>query len=1058
MNAETNSTGPLCPRCGAALAPQARGHCPACLLRALLSPDPSPPPPFPAPPGYTLLQELGRGGTGVVWKARQQSLGREVALKVLAAGLMASESDRLRLRREAEAMARLRHPHIVKIHEVGEVEGHFFLAMELLTGGSLAERLRAGPLAEQEAAALLRDAADALAHAHEKGVIHRDLKPGNILLDDFASPHLADFGLAKLLPQDPAATPAPASPFELTLSGQPLGTVHYLAPEQAGAAARLAGPGVDIHSLGAVLYHCLTGRPPYLGLSFAETIRQVTEEDPPPVRQLNPAISRDLETICHKCLRKQPGQRYPSAGALRDDLNRFLQGVPVMARPIGNWERFTRRASRHPFATLLLVSLVLALAGWFASLFWQLHRVKVANDKLNHRDLIHALELATIDLKQQETLRGVTRLARAARDHPNKSLPTLRLGAILNQRSWLVLDFQCGPESIGSGVFCFHPSAGIIAAGQKDEKGVRVQLYTLQGQSLGDPWRPPLPDLNSLEFSSSGTQLLARAATNQFASLPLHLDQLPPLAGSNQISHTPAAPRGQVTSSDETSVWGTTRLSSVTNSSAIVLTIPGEVPAGGAYWSPPGTPPRFVTAFRGGIRIRDGLTGDLLAESPEMGWFDQTVAWAPDGNSLAVSALGQPLGFWTICPAPVSAHSHPINAIPRNIEWTPDGYHVVVSSDAPGVWLLDARKDGDAVKIGNWSRLACSHHGSAIYVGNPTGRLGTFSLAHTNVQDLGLALGGAVDRLALDASDRWLAVATMNQLLYVIDTRSGQLRSGPQKIAPHLSGPGSLDRVLGLALAPDGTSVAVASGDDVAGVWTLPDLQPRFHWQTNAPFTSAAYSPDGRWLALGSMLGSAWLVDTVTGQPRQLLLHPEEVYQTFFSADGRRLIACDRNGRARIWGIPDGKLEVDIKVGDFQSQWAAFAPEGNSVAAIAFHGRTNGVLTWWDAETGQELADPLVLNSLLVRAAFSPQGQRLAVGGTGGAFWLVDPPIPDGEPVPGWALDLAEALVGTRILADGSLQRVSPAELSQFRRSLRSVTSPPGWAAIARRFALPAGF
>ncbi|MFO0888279.1 MAG: serine/threonine-protein kinase [Isosphaeraceae bacterium] len=299
---------------------------------------------------YELLRELGRGGMGVVYLARQVSLDRNVALKMILAGELASRAQVLRFRAEAGAAAQLDHPGIVAIHEIGTHQGQHYFAMAYVPGSSLAARLRDGPVPPRQAADLLARVTDAIEHAHQKGVIHRDIKPANILIDAGGQPRVTDFGLARRVRPDGAPG--------LTATGQPIGTPSYMAPEQA-VGARSIGPAADVYSLGATLYAALSGRPPFLAASTAETLQLVREQEPVALRTLNLAIPRDLETICLKCLRKEPPDRYPSAAELAADLRRWLAGEPIRARPVTRLERAWRWCRRRPE---IVTSLVLGLA------------------------------------------------------------------------------------------------------------------------------------------------------------------------------------------------------------------------------------------------------------------------------------------------------------------------------------------------------------------------------------------------------------------------------------------------------------------------------------------------------------------------------------------------------------------------------------------------------------------------------------------------------------------------------------------------------------------------
>jgi hypothetical protein len=305
----------------------------------------------PAPPGYELLGEIGRGGMGVVYKARQKGLNRLVALKVILAGGHASASQRSRFLHEAEAVAAINHTGIVGVYESGTWEGQPYMALEFCTGGTLAEKLAGTPLSTRDATVLVEQVARAVAIAHEKGIVHRDIKPANVLIDGNGIPKVGDFGVAKLTETQEG----------LTATGAIMGTPSYMAPEQARGEAKKVGPAADVYALGAVLYECLTGRPPFKGASPAETILQTLNQEPVSLRALNPLVPVDLETVCMKCLDKDAVRRYPTAQALAEDLHRFLQGLPVIARPVGLLGRSRRWIRRNQVVTGLLAVIVLAV-------------------------------------------------------------------------------------------------------------------------------------------------------------------------------------------------------------------------------------------------------------------------------------------------------------------------------------------------------------------------------------------------------------------------------------------------------------------------------------------------------------------------------------------------------------------------------------------------------------------------------------------------------------------------------------------------------------------------
>ena len=303
-------------------------------------------------PGYEVIAELGRGGMGVVYKARQVGLNRLCALKMILAGGHAGSDERRRFHAEALAAARLQNTHIVQVYEVGASEGKSFFAMEYCPGGSLADRLDGPPMHPREAAQIVHTLARAVHAAHAAGIVHRDLKPANVLLDADGEPKITDFGLAKFLDAGQGQTQ----------TGAVLGTPGYMAPEQAGGKAKAVGPPADVYALGAILYALLTGRPPFQAATPLDTLLQVVSDDPVPPSRLRVKTPRDLETICLKCLQKDPRQRYATADALAEDLRRFLDHEPIQARPGSVVGRFGKWVQRRPAAAALIGLGVLGVA------------------------------------------------------------------------------------------------------------------------------------------------------------------------------------------------------------------------------------------------------------------------------------------------------------------------------------------------------------------------------------------------------------------------------------------------------------------------------------------------------------------------------------------------------------------------------------------------------------------------------------------------------------------------------------------------------------------------
>ncbi len=381
---------PRCPVCGAPLSSDApEGFCPRCSFNGALELGPEDGRRRPGADSgasghrksgipnsfgeYDLLEEIACGGMGVVYRARQRSLNRIVAIKLLLFGAHATPDAIKRFRAEAVAAAALQHPNIVAVHEVGVHDGQHFIVMDYVEGQSLAARIQGEPLPARSAARYLRLIAEAIHFAHERGILHRDLKPSNILIDAGDQPRVTDFGLAKRIGVPPTGGPGVSEPVkagmtnELTLTGQVLGSPSYMPPEQASGKRGVLSGRTDVYALGAILYHALTGRPPFVGEGMAETVQQLLNVEPVAPRLLNASVPADLENVCLKCLEKEPARRYATAQLLADELGRYLEGKPVLARPVTRLGKLWRWSRRNPHLALAtgtaLSSLLVGLAG-----------------------------------------------------------------------------------------------------------------------------------------------------------------------------------------------------------------------------------------------------------------------------------------------------------------------------------------------------------------------------------------------------------------------------------------------------------------------------------------------------------------------------------------------------------------------------------------------------------------------------------------------------------------------------------------------------------------------
>jgi serine/threonine-protein kinase len=365
--------------------------------------------------GYDILGSLGQGAMGVVYKARQRALKRLVALKMISAGAHAGDRERARFRAEAEAAARLQHPNIVQIHEIGEHEGRPFFSLEFVDGGSLARKIDGAPQPAHYAAEIVRTLAVAMDYAHQQGIVHRDLKPANILLTTDGMPKIADFGLAKSLEDDSVHTQ----------TGTIMGTPSYMSPEQAEGNTREIGPPADVYALGAVLYDLLTGRPPFRGTSLWETVSQVKTQEPVPPRQLQPGVPLDLETICLKCLEKEIGKRYTRAADLAEDLRRFISGEPILARPLSSPERLWRWCRRNPWLAGLGSAAALLLAAWAITSTFLYFAIRAEKEETERQRQI-ATQNETIATEKEALARQREEEANQQRKRAEKNADALR--------------------------------------------------------------------------------------------------------------------------------------------------------------------------------------------------------------------------------------------------------------------------------------------------------------------------------------------------------------------------------------------------------------------------------------------------------------------------------------------------------------------------------------------------------------------------------------------------------------------------------------------------------
>jgi hypothetical protein len=593
--------------------------------------------------GYDILGKLGRGGMGVVYQARQRDAHRIVALKMLLAGTQARPEEVARFRTEIEAVARLQHPHIVPIFEVGEQHGRPYFSMEFADGGSLAQQLVGIPLPCRRAAQLLEMLARAIHYAHERGVLHRDLTPANVLLMADGTPKITDFGLAKIFIAGGAT---------LTQSGAILGTPSYMPPEQAAGGSKEIGPAGDVYALGAMLYEMLTGRPPFRAETPLETLRQVIAEEPVPPSRLQPHLPRDLVTICLKCLRKEPLKRYASALVLADDLQRFLADQPITARRTGMAERAWRWCRRNPMVATLTAAVALLLVtlavGSTLSALWLRDQRNDATEKLWGSYLAQAKagRLSRRAGQRFDSLKALTEAAKIARmldmpperflDMRNEAIACLALSDLHPARQWagwpdgsLGVDFDgqmdryvrttnqgavsvrrvaddsgiAGLAGDGVGVFPLLSRDGqFLAVGSIARASVwKHTIWKVTGQGLISVFKEPVAD-TGLDFSPDSRELAV----------------------------------GKVD--------GSIRLYDLASGQRVRQLQLGLV-SGCLAFRPQHR--QLAVGCATSVQIRDLDTGKMLADLPQGTEPDQ-MAWNPEGKTLAVVGEDRTISLWDV--------------------------------------------------------------------------------------------------------------------------------------------------------------------------------------------------------------------------------------------------------------------------------------------------------------------------------------------------------------------------------------------------------------------------
>jgi WD40 repeat protein len=940
-------------------------------------------------PGYEILGVLGRGGMGVVYKARQRGLTRIVALKMILAGAHAGAAERERFRWEGEAVARLQHPNIVQIYEVGEHEGLAYFSLEYCGGGTLAGRLAAAPMDPKEAARTVEALARAVHAAHRAGLIHRDLKPANVLISGDGTLKITDFGLAKNL-----ATAGQ------TLSGSVLGSPSYMSPEQADGRHRRVGPATDVYSLGAILYECLTGLPPFRGATMLETLELVRQADPLPPRRLRPHVPRDLELICLKCLQKDPARRYAGALELADDLGRFLQGRPILARPRGAVDLAAKWARRNKSAAAAAVTITLAAVfGLGGAAFWRDGVLRRHNRELtaaldraerNEASTRRLMYDSQIRLAQQAWASGQVEFAqeilKAIRPEPGVPDPRgfewhyLRrachrdVSVLTDHEATSIIVAPDGRTLVsgdGHGSLVFWDlAAGHERARLQGHTGEILGLrISADGRTVaswagpeGRPIEVKLWDLSAarrlatipqitgyvvaLELSPDGRRLImlehgrdGDPSKNRVISWDLTRGPEHPVPGPAPITCDKMAcsPDGRWLATATRGGQTVTLRDAATGRPMKTLTkrLPGIE---GIAFSPDG---QTVAAYTPGLTIWETRTGREIGSLPFFEWIDH--AFSPDGDRLAG----------------LTVHRRTVELV-KDVRTNP---REVLLQESPGSNLRMAFSPDGRVLAGGGGDLPLTRWDTSS-----GRRLAVFPGKTTNVWCLGFPPGG--ESLIFRSDDRRI--------------HSWHLGKGSEPVT-HLAG--HEKEVWGLKYTPDGTTLISSSDDHSIKLWDARDGRLRATLEGHASLVaSVAISPDGRMLASAGFEPTVRLWDL----PGRRLLrtfrgHTDRVRTVAFSPDGRRVASAGSDKTVRVWDVGRDEPVLVFRGHTDTVRAVAFDPRGGLLVSAGNDRTIRGI----DIEGGQEtfsLAGPQHDSAI----AFSPDGSLMASGDDGGNVTIWD--------------------------------------------------------------------
>jgi WD40 repeat protein/tRNA A-37 threonylcarbamoyl transferase component Bud32 len=921
---------------------------------ATLPPSPTPAAPRgerAAVPGYEVLSELGRGGMGVVYRARQSKLGRIVALKMILSGAHAGEADLARFRSEAEAVARLLHPNIVQVYEVGEHDGLPYFSLEYCGGGSLEKKLAGTPLPPAEAAALVEVLAGAMQAAHERGVIHHDLKPANVLLAEDGTPKVTDFGLAKKLDEQGQ-----------TATGAVMGTPPYMAPEQAGGKAQEIGPATDVYALGALLYESLTGRPPFKGPTPLDTIMQVVADEPVPPSRLNPKIPRDLETICLKCLRKSPGQRYGTAALLADDLGRFRAGEPIAARPVGRWERTVKWAKRRPAVAALLVVVALAGAGLLTAM------------TVSYLLISQALDDRTAALSEKSQALGEKSQALTnLQDEKQKTDEALRreTAAAYVQR-------------IGRAAV-----ANDTAAADRLLDECPAELRGWEWNYLRHLWHAELIALRghtapvrAVAFDAEGRHLFTAEGIAQPLSV-MDRDFVNPAPGAARVRTWDAVTGRVIAQADPQMALVTAAAFTPDGSRAVI----GGGKAGDE------------------IKVLDVRTGQYLAhfkgQSADIPSPITAVAISRDGRQIASAAFLQDVVVRDATTLQVMHTIAMVHSPTTGLAFSPDGAWLAVAGAGTGARIWDIKTEEEALTLpaesGDMLAVAFSPNGRHLATGGADRSVRLWNMRGGKPEAVCTGHTAAVTAVVFSPDGRSVASATGNTPFAsgAVEVKLWDAATGRELHAPRGHG-GSVN---GLVFSPDGRQLASAGEDKSVRVWATDRDPEGLMFQTGASqVVDLAASADGRRVAVG-----AGHIDRLMDRLMRVGVPQDGGIKVWNSVDGRELpplrgvrgrvmlVSFSRGGdrfatvsmagilgqpTVHLWDGRTGKMTASLRGDPGTILLPLFSPDGKRLVTAG-----QKAATVWDADTGKALSELPVTGVLSIGMLFSPDGRLLAVPG-----------------------------------------------------------------------------